>query len=96
MGYSLNGPTEAIRTSEHIDWLHVRHEEVAAFAAGAGSQVTVRADPSSPNENVVMGVITCFCLSQTRIEVESCPGFIRAVVVRSIRPDTVFVKRRLG
>src|SRR6202035_4294389 len=40
VGASLNGLTDAIRKSEQIDWLHVRHEESAAFAAGAEAQVT--------------------------------------------------------
>src|SRR6202035_2760672 len=35
VGDSLNGFTDAIRRREGIEWLHVRHEEVAAFAAGA-------------------------------------------------------------
>jgi glyoxylate carboligase len=34
-GDSLNGITDAIRTDERIKWIHVRHEETAAFAAGA-------------------------------------------------------------
>jgi pyruvate dehydrogenase (quinone) len=42
VGDSLNGLTEAIRKSEDIDWLHVRHEEVAAFAAGAEAHLTGR------------------------------------------------------
>jgi pyruvate dehydrogenase (quinone) len=36
VGDTLNHVTDAIRRSE-IDWVHVRHEEVAAFAAGAES-----------------------------------------------------------
>src|SRR6202166_4237603 len=40
VGDSLNGLTDAIRKSEQIDWLHVRHEETAAFAAGADAQGT--------------------------------------------------------
>ena len=39
-GDSLNGLTDAIRSHEGIDWMMVRHEEVAAFAAGGESQVT--------------------------------------------------------
>jgi len=31
-GDSLNGLTEKIRESKEIEWLHVRYEEVAAFA----------------------------------------------------------------
>jgi pyruvate dehydrogenase (quinone) len=33
VGDSLNGITDALRTSG-IEWVNVRHEEVAAFAAG--------------------------------------------------------------
>jgi pyruvate dehydrogenase (quinone) len=39
-GDSLNGITEAIRTNESIKWIHVRHEETAAFAAGAEAHLT--------------------------------------------------------
>jgi len=34
VGDSLNGFTDALRRHGGIQWLHVRHEEVAAFAAG--------------------------------------------------------------
>jgi thiamine pyrophosphate-dependent acetolactate synthase large subunit-like protein len=40
VGDSLNGLTEAIRRQGKIEWLHVRHEEVAAFAAGAEAHLT--------------------------------------------------------
>ena len=40
VGDSLNGLTDAIRRQGKIDWLHVRHEEVAAFAAGAEAHLT--------------------------------------------------------
>jgi pyruvate dehydrogenase (quinone) len=40
VGDSLNGITEAMRERPAIDWIHVRHEEVAAFAASAESQIT--------------------------------------------------------
>src|ERR1035441_4324844 len=39
-GDSLNGITESIRAYDGIDWMMVRHEEVAAFAAGGESQIT--------------------------------------------------------
>src|ERR1035437_3215268 len=39
-GDSLNGLTDSIRTHDGIDWMMVRHEEVAAFAAGGESQIT--------------------------------------------------------
>jgi pyruvate dehydrogenase (quinone) len=40
VGDSLNGLTEALRQTARIDWVHVRHEEVAAFAAAGESQIT--------------------------------------------------------
>ncbi|TXM67367.1 ubiquinone-dependent pyruvate dehydrogenase [Methylobacterium sp. WL103] len=40
VGDSLNAITEAIRARGVIEWIHVRHEESGAFAAGAESQVT--------------------------------------------------------
>src|SRR6202158_4611046 len=40
VGDSLNGLTEAVRKRKSIDWIHVRHEEVAAFAAAGEAQIT--------------------------------------------------------
>src|ERR1700753_3329191 len=40
VGDSLNGLTEALRKRKTLDWIHVRHEEVAAFAAAGESQIT--------------------------------------------------------
>jgi pyruvate dehydrogenase (quinone) len=40
VGDSLNGLTEALRKRQNIEWVHVRHEEAAAFAAAGESQVT--------------------------------------------------------
>ncbi len=39
-GNSLNGVTEALRADRTIEWIHTRHEETAAFAAGAEAQLT--------------------------------------------------------
>ncbi|WP_102159630.1 ubiquinone-dependent pyruvate dehydrogenase [Zhihengliuella halotolerans] len=39
-GDSLNGFTDALRKDGTIDWVHVRHEEAAAFAAAAEAEVT--------------------------------------------------------
>ena len=39
-GDSLNGITDSIRATGKFDWVHVRHEEVAAFAAGAEAHLT--------------------------------------------------------
>jgi pyruvate dehydrogenase (quinone) len=41
-GDSLNGITDAIRRQKRIQWIHVRHEETAAFAAGAEAHLTGR------------------------------------------------------
>jgi pyruvate dehydrogenase (quinone) len=41
-GDSLNGITDAVRRHETIEWMHVRHEEAAAFAAGAEAHLTGR------------------------------------------------------
>src|SRR6476661_6094191 len=40
VGDSLNPVTDAIRRSGKVRWVHVRHEETAAFAAGAEAQLT--------------------------------------------------------
>ncbi|MCW6510309.1 ubiquinone-dependent pyruvate dehydrogenase [Lichenifustis flavocetrariae] len=40
VGDSLNGLTESLRKRGTIDWVHVRHEEVAAFAASGEAQIT--------------------------------------------------------
>lgn len=40
VGDALNPVTDAIRREERIEWIGVRHEEVAAFAASAQAQLT--------------------------------------------------------
>ena len=40
VGDSLNGFTDALRRRKSIDWIHMRHEEAAAFAAGAEAHLT--------------------------------------------------------
>jgi pyruvate dehydrogenase (quinone) len=40
VGDSLNGFTDSLRRSGEIDWIHVRHEEGAAFAAAAEAHLT--------------------------------------------------------
>ncbi len=39
-GDSLNGLTNVLRTSPGVEWVHVRHEETAAFAAAAEAHMT--------------------------------------------------------
>ena len=40
VGDSLNPVVDAVRRTDGIDWVHVRHEEAAAFAAAAEAEVT--------------------------------------------------------
>ena len=40
VGDSLNGFTDALRRDGSIEWVHMRHEESAAFAAGAEAHLT--------------------------------------------------------
>ncbi|GAA1978331.1 pyruvate dehydrogenase [Isoptericola halotolerans] len=40
VGDSLNPIVDAVRRTEGISWVHVRHEEAAAFAAAAEAEVT--------------------------------------------------------
>lgn len=39
-GDSLNEVNEAVRQNEAMKWIHVRHEETGAYAAGAEAQLT--------------------------------------------------------
>jgi pyruvate dehydrogenase (quinone) len=64
VGDSLNGLTDAIRRQAKIEWLHVRHEEVAAFAAGAEAHLTgdlaVCAGSCGPgNLHLINGLFDC-------------------------------------
>jgi len=40
VGDSLNSIVDAVHHNKNIDWIHVRHEEAGAFAAGAEAQLT--------------------------------------------------------
>jgi len=64
VGDSLNGVTDAIRDQGKIEWIHVRHEEVAAFAAGAEAHLTgelvVCAGSCGPgNLHLINGLFDC-------------------------------------
>jgi len=61
---TLNGLTDAIRKQGKIEWLHVRHEEVAAFAAGAeahlSDSIAVCAGSCGPgNLHLINGLFDC-------------------------------------
>jgi pyruvate dehydrogenase (quinone) len=63
-GDSLNGLTDTIRKTKTIEWVHVRHEEAAAFAAGAEAHLTgkiaVCAGSCGPgNLHLINGLFDC-------------------------------------
>lgn len=64
VGDSLNGITNALQKYKEIEWVHVRHEEAAAFAAGAEAQLTgnlaVCAGSCGPgNLHLINGLYDC-------------------------------------
>src|ERR1700726_2066666 len=64
VGDSLNGVTDSIRPQKDLQWVPVRHEETAAFAAGAEAQLTgqlsVCAGSCGPgNLHLINGLYDC-------------------------------------
>src|ERR1700734_1544981 len=64
VGDSLNGFTDALRRGKSIEWMHMRHAEGAAFAAGAQAHLTgelaVCAGSCGPgNVHLVNGLFDC-------------------------------------
>lgn len=64
VGDSLNGLTDAFRRQGTIEWIHTRHEEGAAFAAGAEAHLTgelaVCAGSCGPgNLHLINGLFDC-------------------------------------
>jgi pyruvate dehydrogenase (quinone) len=63
-GDSLNGITDAIRTHKSVEWVHMRNEEAAAFAAGAEAHLTCKlavcAGSCGPgNTHLINGLYDC-------------------------------------
>src|ERR1700733_13448281 len=63
-GDSLNAITDSIRRQGKIEWIHMRHEEAAAFAAGAEAHLTgklaVCAGSCGPgNLHLINGLYDC-------------------------------------
>jgi pyruvate dehydrogenase (quinone) len=84
-GDSLNGLTDTIRKSKEIEWLHVRHEEVAAFAAGAEAHLTgelaVCAGSCGPgNLHLINGLFDCH---RSRVPVLAIAAQIPSVEIGS-------------
>lgn len=63
-GDSLNGLNDSLRRMDQIEWMHTRHEETAAFAAGAEAAITgtlaVCAGSCGPgNLHLINGLFDC-------------------------------------
>src|SRR5580658_10159476 len=97
VGDSLNGLTDAIRGQGKIDWVHVRHEEVAAFAAGAEAHLTgslaVCAGSCGPgNLHLINGLFDCH---RSRVPVLAIAAHIPSAEIGSgyfqeTHPGTLF------
>jgi len=96
-GDSLNGITDSIRTRSDIEWVHVRHEEVAAFAAGAEAHLTselvVCAGSCGPgNLHLINGLFDCH---RNRVPVLAIAAQIPSTELgtsyfQETRPDVLF------
>lgn len=97
VGDSLNGITDALRRQRKIDWIHVRHEEVAAFAAGAEAHLTgslaVCAGSCGPgNLHLINGLFDCH---RSRVPVLAIAAQIPSSEIGSgyfqeTRPESLF------
>ena len=97
VGDSLNGLTDAIRRQRKIEWVHVRHEEVAAFAAGAEAHLTgalaVCAGSCGPgNLHLINGLFDCH---RSRVPVLGIAAHIPSAEIGSgyfqeTHPQTLF------
>jgi pyruvate dehydrogenase (quinone) len=91
-GDSLNGITDAIRTDERIKWIHVRHEETAAFAAGAEAHLTgtlaVCAGSCGPgNLHLINGL---YDANRSRVPVLALASYIPKPVFPRDSPESIF------
>ncbi len=78
-GDSLNAINDSLRRSGKVEWMHVRHEEVAAFAAGAEAAATGRlavcAGSCGPgNLHLINGLFDC---QRNRVPVLAIAGLPR-------------------
>jgi pyruvate dehydrogenase (quinone) len=97
VGDSLNGITESLRVRKQIEWIPVRHEEVAAFAAGAQAQLTgelaVCAGSCGPgNLHLINGLFDCH---RNRVPVLAIAAHIPSTEIGSsyfqeTHPQTLF------
>lgn len=96
VGDSLNGLLEEIRKCKDIEWIGVRHEETAAFAAGAQAHVTgelaVCAGSCGPgNMHLINGLYDCH-RSRTPVLAIAAQIPVRksaAAIFKLVNPDFV-------
>src|SRR5256885_6949739 len=84
-GDSLNGITDSVRKSKQLEWAHMRHEEVAAFAAGAEAhlmgRLAVCAGSCGPgNLHLINGLYECH---RSRVPVLAIAAQIPSVEIGS-------------
>src|SRR6476469_1656091 len=97
VGDSLNGLTEALRQDGSIAWIHTRHEESAAFAAGAEAHLTgdlaVCAGSCGPgNTHLINGLFDCH---RSRVPVLAIAAQIPSVEIgtgyfQETHPERIF------
>ena len=85
VGDSLNAITDAVRRDGGIEWLHMRHEEAAAFAASGEAQVTgtlaVCAGSCGPgNLHLINGL---YDAHRTRVPVLAIAGHVPSAEIGS-------------
>jgi pyruvate dehydrogenase (quinone) len=99
VGDSLNGFTDSLRRQKAIEWVHMRHEEAAAFAAGAEAHLTgelaVCAGSCGPgNLHLINGLFDCH---RSRVPVVAIAAHIPSAEIGSsyfqaIHPEQLFAE----
>jgi pyruvate dehydrogenase (quinone) len=97
VGDSLNGFTDALRRLGGIEWIHMRHEEAGAFAAGAEAHLTgqlaVCAGSCGPgNLHLINGLFDCH---RSRVPVLAIAAHIPSSEIgidyfQATHPETLF------
>ena len=96
-GDSLNGFSDALRADGSMDWIHMRHEEAAAFAAGGEAHLTgelaVCVGSCGPgNLHLINGLFDCH---RSRVPVLAIAAHIPSSEIgidyfQSTHPETLF------
>lgn len=98
-GDSLNGLTDSIRRLKTVEWIHMRHEEAGAFAAGAEAHLTgnlaVCAGSCGPgNLHLINGLFDCY---RSRVPVLAVAAHIPSEEIGSLyfqatHPENLFAE----